>query len=217
MAARITNVLVTLIVLGVVGVLGGVVVLTALAATGEVGNTNGCRSEVGDPSGSGEHEVRGVNNDLELAAAWQAKWDAFDAQLDSGQAATVSFSESEVTSRAAKFLIAKEAPVQDIMICFHNGAAEATAKVDVPVLAEIPGIGEAIDAEVRARGTIDFSGPNPQIVITELEAGNMPAEASERVTSEVEAVINDRLDDYNSEHQLSVKFTEGSIEISGQP
>ena len=67
------------------------------------------------------------------------------------------------------------------------------------------------------RGTIDFSGTNPRIVITEIEAGNLPAEAAERLKGRIEGVINDRLDDLVLQHKLSVKFTEGAMEISGTP
>ena len=210
-----TNVLVSLIALGVLSAVGGVLVLTALAATGDVGEPNGCRSAVGNAAG--EHEVRGVNSDGALADAWQAKWQAFDAQLDAGQAATVSFTESEATSRAERFLVAKKAPIKNVKICFHNGVAEATGNVELPILADLPGIGGAMDSNVRARGGMDLSGTSPRIVITEIEAGNLPAEAAERLKGRIEGVINDRLDDLRPEHKLTVTFKEGAVEVAGQP
>ena len=215
MAATITNILATIIALCVLAALAGVVVLTALAATGDVGEPNGCRSDV--PNAAGEHEVRGVNSDPAIAEAWQAKWEAFDAQLDAGQTATASFTESESTSRAQRYLDSKESPVEKLRICFHDGVAEATGNVDLPILADLPGIGKSLDTNVRARGTMDFSGPHPRIVISEIEAGNLPAEASERLKGQIESVINDRLDELFLQHKHTAEFTEGAIEISGQP
>ena len=215
MATAITNILVTIIAFCVLGAVACVVVLTALAATGDVSVSEGCRSDVANAAGL--HEVRGVNSEGALADAWQAKWQAFDAQLDAGQPATVSFTESEATSRAQRFLDSKEAPMTDLKLCFHEGTAEATGNVDLPILADLPGIGDSLDSNVRARGTMDFSGANPRIVITEIEAGNLPAEAAERLKGRIEGVINDRLDDLLLQHKLSAKFTEGAIEISGTP
>ena len=119
MAERITGIVVTLIGLGVVLAIVGAVTMVALATTGEVGQANGCRSDVADPSGN--YEVRGVNSDSTLADAWQAKWSDFDAKLDAGQSASVSFTESESTSRSARYLDSKEAPIRDLVICFHEG------------------------------------------------------------------------------------------------
>jgi len=215
MAARITNILVTLIAFGVLAALAGVVVLTALAATGDVGDPNGCRSDVADAAG--QHEVRGVDSDPTIADAWQAKWDAFDAQLDAGQSATVSFTESETTSRAQRYLDAKDAPVKNLRVCFHEGVAEATGNVDLPILADLPGIGDSLNTNVRARGTIDFSGTKPRIVISEIEAGNLPTEAAERLKGRIEGVINDRLNDLLLQHKHEAKFSEGSVDISGTP
>ena len=215
MATAITNILVSIIMFCVLAAVAGVVVLTALAATGDVASGEGCRSDVADAAG--QHEVRGVNNEGALADAWQAKWQAFDAQLDAGQSATVSFTESEATSRAQRFLNSKESPVENLKICFHDGSAEATGNVGLPILADLPGIGDSLNSNVRARGTMDFSGTSPRIVITEIEAGNLPAEAAERLKGRVEGVINDRLDDLLLQHKLSATFTEGKMEISGTP
>jgi hypothetical protein len=215
MTARITNLLVSLIALGVVAALAGAVVLTALAATGDVGDPNGCRSEIADAAGN--HEVRGVDNDPAIADAFEAKWQAFDAQLDAGQSASVSFTESEATSRAQRYLDAKEALVRNLQICFHEGFAEATGNVEMPILADLPGIGESLNTNIRARGAIDFSGAKPRIVIAEIEAGNLPTEASERLRGRIEGAINERLNELFLQHQHAAKFTEGAIEIGGTP
>ncbi len=215
MAERITAILVTVIGLSVLGIFIAAVVLVALAATGDVGEANGCLSD--QANATGEHEVRGVNTDSTLSDAWQAKWREFDAKLDAGQSASVSFTESESTSRSTRYLDSKDAPIKDLVICFHDGDAEAIAKVGLPILADLPGIGDSLDTNVRVRGTMDFSGVNPRIVVSEIEAGNLPDKAAERLKGRIEGVINDRLDDLRLEHKYTPKFSEGAIEITGTP
>lgn len=207
---RVTAVLVTLIGLSVFGIFVAAVVLVALAATGGVGKAEGCRSDQ-------TSELRGVNTEVTLSDAWQAKWQAFDASLDAGQPATVSFTESEATSRASRFLESKETPVENLVICFHDGYAEALGSVELSTLADLPGIGDVLDSNVRVRGTIDFSGSSPRIIVDEIEAGNLPDEAAERLTGRIEGVVNDRLDDLHHQHKYTPKFSEGLIEISGTP
>src|SRR5205809_4852823 len=135
MTEKILAVITSLMGLGVVAAIIGAITLTALAATGGPGETNGCRSD--QANASGQHEVRGVNNEAALADTWQAKWATFDQQLDAGQTASVSFTESESSSRATRYLDSKEAPVDDLTVCFHNGEAEASGKVKLPVLGDL--------------------------------------------------------------------------------
>jgi hypothetical protein len=215
MAERITGIIVTLIGLSVFIAIGGAITMVALATTGDVGQLNGCRSDVADADGS--HEVRGVNSDGVLADAWQAKWNEFDAKLDAGQSASVSFTESEATSRSARHLDAKEAPIRNLITCFHEGEAEASANVDLPVLAELPGVGGMFDTNVLARGTMDFSGAKPKIVITEIKAGNLPDDAAERIKGQIESLVNDQINDLTLQHKYTPEFSEGSITINGSP
>jgi hypothetical protein len=215
MAERITGIIVTIIGLGVLVAIVGAVTMVALATTGDVSQVNGCRSDVADASGN--HEVRGVTKDATLADAWQAKWNDFDAKLDAGQSASVSFTESESTSRSARHLDAREAPIRNLIICFHDDEAEASANVDLPVLADLPGVGGMFDTNVVARGTMDFSGAKPKIVIREIKAGNLPDDAAERLKGQIEDVVNDRINNLNLQHKYTPEFSEGSITINGAP
>jgi len=215
MTEKILAVITSLMGLCVVAAIIGAITLTALAATGGPADTNGCRSD--QANASGQNEVRGVNSEDVLATAWQAKWSAFDQQLDAGQSASVAFTESESTSRATRYLAAKDAPVEDLVICFHNGEAEASGKVKLPVLGDLPGVGGAFESRVLARGTIDFGSPHPKITITKFEAGNLPGSAADRLKGQVENAINDRLGDLNLQHKYTPKFSEGALEISGTP
>jgi hypothetical protein len=215
MAQKITTLISTLIGLCVLAVVVGAITLTALAATGGAGEANGCRSD--QSNAAGQHEVRGVNNESALADAWQAKWAAFDQQLDAGQTATVSFTESESSSRATRYLDSKDTPVEHLVICFHDGEAEASGKVKLPVLGDLPGVGGAFESSVVARGTIDFSGSQAKITLTKFEAGNLPSDAADRLKGQVEDAMNNRLDDLTLQHKHTPKFSEGSIEIIGTP
>lgn len=215
MAEKLTTVLVTLIGLFVLAGIIGAVAMVGLAATGDVGEANGCRSRV--TGADGTQEFRGVNADPSLADAWQAKWDEFDAKLDAGQSASVSFTESETTSRATRYLDSKDTPVSNLVICFHDGDAEAFGKVGLPVLGDLPGVGGAFESNARVSGTIDFTGANPKIVISEIEAGNLPSSAAEKLKGQIESLINGRLEDLSLTHDFTPVFSEGSVEINGTP
>lgn len=200
---------------GVLVVVVGVIVLGVMAATGDFGKANECISKA---PGAEDAPPRGVSTDSGVADQWDANWKAFDDQLDGGQAATVTFTESEVTSRADEFLKNKKAPVDDVVICFHDGSAEARGKVELPVLGAVPVIGSAFKTQVKITGTMDLSGPHPKIVITDIEAGNLPGTAVDQVEDTVRDIINSRLDDLNLSHQYpKITFTEGSVQIDGTP
>ncbi len=200
---------------GVLVVVVGVIVLGVLAASGDFGKPTECTAA--EPGAGGTIQIRGVSSDSSVAAQWDAKWKTFDNQLDSGQAATITFTESEVTARAVSYLKAKDAPLDEVVVCFHEGGAEARAKVELPTLADIPVIGSAFETNAKVKGTIDLSGPHPVVEITEIEAGNLPGFVSDQVKNNVKDVINNRLDDLNLSHNYSVTFTEGSVAVSGQP
>src|SRR5712691_3612139 len=107
MGNRVLVLISWLIGLGVVVAVGGVVVLGVLAATGDFGKANECISQAPDAAGA---PPRGVSTDLAVADQWDAKWKSFDSALGAGQAGSVSFTESEATSKANQFLKDKGAP-----------------------------------------------------------------------------------------------------------
>ena len=212
MADKLLVLISWLIGAAVLAVIVGVVAVGALAATGDFGKPNECISDTpGEPA-------RGVSNEAPWRLQWDAKWKDFDGKLDGGQQASVTFTESEVTSRANAFLNSKDAPVDEVIICFHNGDAEARGKVKLPAVGDIPVVGKAFETNVKLRGTVDMSGDHPQIVITDIEAGNLPKKITDQVEDQVVDIINSRLDDLNLEHQFDpVKFSEGAAEVSGKP
>ena len=211
-------VLSVLLSLGVVaGLLLGLAVLVgALADAGDTGPPQGqCRDYLAQDQINSQ--PRDAAFDSTSAQQWQQRWDQFSAQLRAGQPASVTFSEKEVTSRAAEYLKEKNAPLDDLTVCFHNGEAEARAKAKLPALGDLPLLGGAFDTRVRVRDTIDMSGEHPRIRISSIDGGNLPDFATNRIKSEVENAVNDRLTNLGLAQKLTVTFSEGQAQVSGQP
>ena len=74
-----------------------------------------------------------------------------------------------------------------------------------------------VGSNVRVRGTMDFTGANPTIVISEIQAGNLPDSAAEKLKGQIESLINDRLEDLSLTHDFAPVFTEGSVQVNGTP
>jgi hypothetical protein len=122
-----------------------------------------------------------------------------------------------VTSRAAAYLDERNAPINDLIVCFHDGYAEARAAVEVPGAADVPVIGGAFDSDARVRGTVDFSGVQPRLVITEFEAGNLPGFIERRARDDVERAINRSLEDLHVRYDYAVTFAEGAATVVASP
>lgn len=162
----------------------------------------------GDP-GTCEADGRPVVVSDEAAAAYVSAWDGFQATLDSGQPATVSFTEAEVTSRARQWLDERDSPINELRICFFDGAAGASANVDLPF---VPG-----NASVLVDGTLILTGEQAVAEIDELEVGGLPSLLSEPIQSFVDDVIKDETVDLVLDHDYELSFAEGSVTVSGTP
>jgi hypothetical protein len=175
----------------------------------DLGPSNVCRNAV---SGEG----RPVQRDVSQAQVFQQSWDSINAQLAGGAAeVTLPFSESEVTSRASQFLDERDAPVDDLVICFHDGYAEARATVGVPGGSGIPLIGGVFDTTARITGTLDLSGEHPRLVITDFDAGRLPGIAEDAIRDHVEDEVNERLAGLTLRYTYtSLTFTEGTATIT---
>ncbi len=182
----------------------GILVLTApiaavvfffLAITGSPGD---CRSD-----------ERTVTTSFQFAADYEEKWDGLEAALDAGQPASATFSESELTSRASVWLQEQDAPIEDIMICFGDGTAATSAKIDIPF---VPG-----DIDVLARGSLILTGTVADSEITDLEVGGIPGPLTDLVEDFINNIIEDQTEDLDLDHSYSLTFTEGAVTISGTP
>jgi hypothetical protein len=170
-------------------------VVAVLATTGGPGACT--------PGGTGPITVSDAN-----AASFQSKWDAFDAQLDAGQPATVSFNESEVSSRANQW--ARDETIDfddDITICIHDGSGEATATFG----------GGWLDTKVKVTGSVTFEGAALKANVDDIEVGNLPGFMIGPLEGQVEDAIQEALDDIHLNHTYTVTLTEGTAAVNGTP
>jgi hypothetical protein len=206
-------------------VLGGVVVffvvtgvILGVLASGDAGDPPGiCRNSDINFESATSPGSRDVVTDPALAAQFQQRWDEFQAQLDAGSPASVTFEEGELTSRADQWIEDTGAPMQDLTICIYDGKAEARGTAAIPYVADIPLLGGVFETDVRLTGRIDLGGDHPEIIIVNFEAGDIPDWASDPIQDDIEEVVNSRLDDHDIEHVYTVAYREGQLEITGQP
>ena len=143
------------------------------------------------------------------ATAFQAKWDALDATLDGGTAASETFNESEVSSRADQFLEEEsDVDFKNVRICLHDGFGEVTGSLEALL---------GIETDVKVTGTVTLSGETPQAQITDIEIGNVPGFVVDIVEGLVEDAIDEALEDIELSHTYTPTLTEGEAQIDGQP
>src|SRR5512145_868703 len=87
-------------------VVAGVVIFGILAASGGPDEPSGACRARGDGASD---DLRDVQTDPVLAQTWQERWDAFRAQAANE---TITFDESEVTSRANEWLDDEDIPLE---------------------------------------------------------------------------------------------------------
>ncbi len=180
---------------GILGVVVLLVVLIVLAAF--VSSPGEC------DSGNREVEVS-----FALAQQLQDKLDQFDEQLDAGQAASFTFDESEATSRGREFLEDKNAPIEDLKVCFNPQGPSASGKLSAVL---------GLDARVKVSGDLDLSGEHPRVDDLDIDVGSVPGFITGGIEGIVKDVINDQLDHIDVEHKLTITFGEGTATLSGQP
>ncbi len=145
-----------------------------------------------------------------LSDAFQQKWDEFDATLDAGSPASVTFSESEVTSRAVNWINNEDGPdFDDAQICFHDGYGEATGTL------RSWGI---FDVKFQLRGTAELTGNRLLIDIEDIDIGNVPDPLHLWFEGQLEDPIEEGLDNLGLEpHSYTLTLTEGSVTVEGVP
>ena len=189
---RIVLVIGSIIILAVVfgGVLGGLAIS---------GGPDDCTP------GGGPIEVSDAMSDR-----FEQKWDQFDESLDAGSPASVTFSESEVTSRAVNWINNEGGPdFDDAQICFHDGYGEATGTL------RSWGI---FDVKFKLRGTAELTGNRLLIDIEDIDIGNVPDPLHLWLEGQLEDPIEEGLDNLGLEpHTYTVILTEGSATVEGVP
>lgn len=143
------------------------------------------------------------------AAAFQQKWDNFDASLDGGTNSTVILNENELSSRANEYINGEtDVGFEDVHVCFHGGFGEATAKLETIL---------GLDTKVKIRGNLDLSGDSPEANIDDIEIGNVPGFVTGIIEGLVEDAVDEALEDIDLKHSYVPTLTEGQAQINGQP
>ena len=174
-----------------------VVLAVVVLAAAFAGSPGGC-----DSGG------REVESSPALADQLQAKLDDLDAQLDAGQAASISFDESEATSRGRQFLEEENAPIADLKICFNADGPSASGNLEAVL---------GLDITAKVSADLFLDGEHPRVDNLDIDVGAVPGFAAGGFEGVVEDVINDQLEHISLEHQLTITFGEGTATLSGQP
>ena len=153
---------------------------------------------------SGDREVE---SSPALAQQLQAKLDELDAQLDAGQAASITFDESEATSRGRQFLEDENAPIADLKICFNPDGPSASGNLEAVL---------GLDVTAKVSGDL-LLGEHPSVDNLDIDVGAVPGFAAGGFEEVIKDVINDQLAHIDVEHQLTITFGEGTSTLSGQP
>ena len=143
----------------------------------------------------------------DLSAAFDQKWDALSDQLDSGGAATVTFSENEITARAVAFLRDESIDeIRNITLCIFSGVNEGEGEirgtVDLPVLP---------DVDARLRGVMDLTGPSPPIEMTNIDIGSLPSFLTGPLEDAVADAVNAGLRETGLSRSYAVVYETGAL------
>jgi hypothetical protein len=187
------------LVLMAIGAAVGLVVILAVAVL--------AAAFAGDP-GECDSGGREVQSSSTLADQFQAKLDQLNAQLDAGQPASITFDESEATSRGRRFLEDENAPIADLKICFSSDGPSASGNLDAVL---------GLDVTAKVSGDIFLDGAHPRVDNLDINVGAIPGFAAGGFEGAVEGVINDQLEHISLDHQLTITFGEGTATLSGQP
>ena len=131
----------------------------------------------------------------ELRAQWRAI---------AQRGGTVNFTETQATSRGIDYINEKDAPVEDLQVYFcPQGYAEASGKVKIL----------GMKSKVVVRGTLDLSGPQPQIDIQSVRAGNLPSAAARPVVNAILNAGNLKTLDID-ERITQLQYTDGQVAVA---
>ncbi|MEX1254324.1 MAG: hypothetical protein WEE64_08275 [Dehalococcoidia bacterium] len=143
------------------------------------------------------------------AHAFQSKWRAFEDTVDGGTPASVTLSESEVTSRAQERLHDDASGLHDLRICLHDGYAEATATLDVPAFFNVRG---------KVKGDLELASPHARGHIEDVELGSIPGPLLEPPEALLRRAVDEVLDDIEVEPRAyTITFTEGAVRVDAEP
>jgi hypothetical protein len=141
------------------------------------------------------------------AQAFDTKWDTLDASLAGGSQASATFTESEISSRANRYIDDRGGDVDDIQVCIHDGSGEVTGKVNAFVG----------NGNFRVTGSVTLDQGRPVVDFRDIEVGNVPGFALAPFENAVEDAIQELLDDITLNHTYAPTLSEGQAKIDGSP
>ena len=141
-----------------------IILLVLLIGGVTAGGAGAALVYTGSPEACGTHEIRVSNT---AAASLDAKWEAFRERA-SDRRAQVTFTESEVTSRAAQYIVEQDLPLDNIQIYFCSGRARRNAEMTATYTGGGP------DIDVLVVGTLVFGASGPNLHVKEVKGGNLP-------------------------------------------
>ncbi len=143
------------------------------------------------------------------ASMFQQRWDAFDIILDGGSPSSVTFNESEVTSRADQYIRDEtDVDFEDIRICIHDGFGEATGSLEAIL---------GLETDIKISGTLDLTGDHPVAKDVDIDIGNVPGFITDAIEGFVDDAIDEALEDIELSHTYTPALTEGEAKIDGVP
>lgn len=189
----------------VIGIISGIVVSILLIAI-IIGATTTALMATGGPSpcepGGGNLAINQANSD-----SFQRKWDEFKEAVDNGGTSAVTFTESEIASRAESWANEEDVPFEDMRVCLHDGAGEASGRLKV--------LGLTVDAKIK--GTLSLTGENPSAEIDDIVVGNLPGFMLRPVEFAVEQAIEDGLEEIEIDHDYGLTLEEGRATVAVTP
>lgn len=145
------------------------------------------------------------------AEKFDQKWDDLDAVLDGGSPSSVTFNESELSSRADEYFREEQAlDFRDIRVCIHDGYGEVTGALDAIL---------GLQVEIKLKGTMDLTGDAPKTEIDDIEFGRVPGwfvDTTDAIFG-AEDDIDEALEDIELKHTYTPTLTEGQVRIDGVP
>jgi hypothetical protein len=147
-----------------------------------------------------------VSRDASAAAEFQLKLLGLLATLASGEPATASFTNDEVSARVTAYVEAKGAEIDNVTVCFEPERTLVSA-----TFTDILGR----DLAVRFEGEVDLSGEHPRVRVDDLKAGKLPLPGPVREL--VEERFNEVLQDIQLDHRFEVSFDYGVAHVEAQP
>lgn len=113
---------------------------------------------------------------------FNSKWNSFASALSRGEAATVTLTEEELTSRGARYLLDSNVPAKNLQVhlCAGQGRGQAAMSMEL--------LGRPID--VVATGHLQLPSANSRVAVDSMQIGSVPEQVASWAANTILAVAN---------------------------